>query len=328
MILVVGGAGYVGSHLVEQLRLSKIEHLVLDNLSQGHLKSVEGSNFVKGDLLDRKSLEGAFDSNPQIDTVINFAASISVGESVREPAKYWSNNFLGVFNLLEVMRQAGVKQFVFSSTAAIFGEPKTPALAEDHSKNPINPYGQTKLAVERMLEDYDVAYGLRSVCLRYFNASGASLTSNIGEDHTPEEHLIPIAIAAAMGKRAALKVFGQDYATPDGTCVRDYVHVSDLATAHVLAVEHLRKGGESRRYNLGNGRGYSVAEVIEAVSRIGGQTVPWEPADRRPGDPAVLVASSESIRKDWGWQPKFDLDQIVESAWNWHRRNPGGYPKE
>lgn len=326
MILVVGGAGYIGSHMVRLLRESNEPHLVLDNLENGHRAAVGESPFVEGDLRRPASLAKVFADNPQIDTVIHMAAYIAVGESEREPGKYWENNVAGVLNLLEAMRTAGVDKLVFSSTAAVFGEPLYTPIDEAHPKNPTSVYGDTKLAVERMLDGYDRAHGLKSVCLRYFNACGAAPDHSIGEDHHPEEHLVPLAIYAAMGRRPALKVFGTDWRTPDGTCVRDYVHVLDLASAHLLAICHLREGGESRKYNLGNGKGFSVREVLDSVSRVGGKTVPADDAPRRPGDPAVLIASSAAIRQAWGWEPRYtDLDEIVRTAWAWHESHPDGY---
>ena len=239
---------------------------------------------------------------------------------------YWENNTAGVLNLLKVMGERSIKKIIFSSTAAIFGEPHYVPMDEKHPKSPTSPYGHTKLAVEHKLDEFDVAHGLKSVCLRYFNAAGAHPSGTIGEDHHPEEHLIPVAMLAALGRRPALKVFGTDYPTPDGTCVRDYIHVLDLAEAHLLAVNHLRSGGESRRYNLGNGSGYSVREVIDTVSDVIGQPVPYELGDRRPGDPATLVACSDQIRSDWGWVPSHpELRTIVEDAWRWHTGHPQGY---
>lgn len=326
MILVVGGAGYIGSHMVRLLRGAGEPHLVLDNLEQGHQAAIGDSPFVQADLRDRASLDRVFAAYPEIDAAIHMAAYIAVGESEREPGKYWENNTAGVLNLLEAMRAAGVGKLVFSSTAAVFGEPKYTPIDEAHPKDPTSVYGDTKLAVERMLAGYERAHGLRSVCLRYFNACGAAPDATIGEDHHPEEHLVPLAIAAAMGRRAALKVFGTDWPTPDGTCVRDYVHVLDLAAAHLLAIRHLRGGGESRKYNLGSGRGFSVREVLDSVGRVAGKTVPAEDAPRRPGDPAVLIASSAAIHAAWGWTPEYpDLDTIVRHAWAWHASHPDGY---
>jgi UDP-glucose 4-epimerase len=325
MILVVGGAGYIGSHMCKLLREAGEPHLVFDNFEQGHREALQGSPAFEGDLRKPEDLRRVF-SEHDIDLVMHFAAYISVGESVREPAKYWENNTAGVQRLLDTMRERGIDKFVFSSTAAIFGEPEYTPIDENHPKNPTSPYGDTKLAVERMLSAYDRAYRFRSVSLRYFNAAGADPSGNLGEDHHPEEHLIPLAIQAAMGQRGMLKIFGNDYNTHDGTCVRDYVHILDLAEAHLLAVRHLRDGGDSRQYNLGNGQGFSVREVIETVSRVSGREVPHEDAERRPGDPGTLIASSEKIRTDWGWQPKYpNLETIVEHAWAWHEGHPQGY---
>lgn len=325
MILVVGGAGYIGSHLCKLLRDRSEPHVVFDNFEQGHRAAVPGSPVFEGDLRNQADLERVFQEH-KIDLVMHFAAYISVGESVREPAKYWQNNTAGVLNLLQAMDHAGVRSIVFSSTAAIFGEPEYVPIDEDHPKAPVNPYGASKLTVERMLGDFDKAKGIRSVCLRYFNASGADPSGEIGEDHDPEEHLIPVAMLAALGRRPALKVFGNDYPTPDGTCVRDYIHILDLAEAHLLAVQHLRSGGESRRYNLGNGEGFSVRQVIETVGAVIGRPVPHEDAERREGDPATLIASSKRIREDWGWAPRYpDLKTIVEHAWRWHSAHPHGY---
>lgn len=326
MILVVGGAGYIGSHMVRLLRESDEPHLVLDNLEQGHRAAIGGSPFEQADLRDRASLDRVFAAHPEIDAVIHMAAYISVGESEHEPGKYWRNNTAGVLNLLEAMRTAGIDKLVFSSTAAVFGEPKYTPIDEAHPKNPTSVYGDTKLAVERMLDGYARAHGLRSVCLRYFNACGAAPDASIGEDHHPEEHLVPLAILAAMGRRGSLKVFGTDWPTPDGTCVRDYVHVLDLASAHLLAIRHLRGNGDSRKYNLGNGKGFSVREVLDAVGRVGGKPVPADDAPRRPGDPAILIAASDAIQEAWGWKPQWtDLDAIVRTAWAWHEDHPNGY---
>jgi UDP-glucose 4-epimerase len=325
MILVLGGAGYIGSHMVKFLKEGGEEHLVFDNLEQGHRAAVGDAPFVQGDLRDAEALRRVFSEHP-VDVVMHFAAYISVGESVREPGKYWDNNTAGVLTLLEEMRRAGIGKFVFSSTAAIFGEPHYVPIDEDHPKNPTSPYGDSKLAVERMLKAYDVAHGLKSVALRYFNAAGADPEGELGEDHHPEEHLIPVAIEAALGKRPQLKIFGSDYDTPDGTCVRDYIHILDLAQAHLLAVRHLRSGGDSRQYNLGNGSGFSVRQVIETVERVVGSEIPKEEAPRRPGDPGTLIASSERIRRDWAWEPKYpDLQTMVQHAWDWRRAHPDGY---
>jgi UDP-glucose 4-epimerase len=326
MILVVGGAGYIGSHMLKLLREQNEPHIVFDNFENGHRAALQGSNAIQGDLRNPNDLGDAFSKNKNIDVVMHFAAYISVGESVREPSKYWRNNTAGVLNLLDAMREANVNRFVFSSTAAIFGEPQYVPIDEEHPKNPTSPYGQTKLAVEKMLEDFDRGNNLKSVALRYFNASGADPSGEIGEDHDPEEHLIPVAILSALGKRPPMKVFGSDYDTPDGTCVRDYVHVLDLAQAHLAAVNHLRSNGESRRYNLGNGKGFSVRQVLDTTEKVIGKKVPREDGPRRPGDPATLIAGSEKISKDWGWKPRYpDLETIVQHAWKWHNSHPEGY---
>jgi len=326
MILVFGGAGYIGSHMLQLLRDSGEPHLVFDNLEQGHEPALQGSPLFRGDLRNPDDLRRVFAENPQIDVVMHFAAYIAVGESVREPGKYFKNNTSAVVDLLDAMQEAGVSKFVFSSTAAVFGEPQYVPIDEAHPKNPTSPYGDSKLFVERILEAYDTAHGLKSVCLRYFNAAGADPETRIGEDHHPETHLIPVAILAAMGKMPGLKIFGTDYDTPDGTCVRDYIHVLDLAQAHLLAVRHLRESGDSRRYNLGNGQGFSVKQVIDTVERVSGLPVPREEGPRRAGDPARLIAASDRVRADWGWSPKFpELETIVQHAWNWHRTRPEGY---
>lgn len=325
MILVIGGAGYIGSHMALALRKAGEGHLVYDNLSKGHREAVAGSDLVEGDVHDAEFLARVM-RDRGVDLVMHFAASIEVGESVRDPAAYYRNNVAGAMALLEAMRAAGVRSIVFSSTAAIFGEPVAVPIEEDHPTRPTNPYGDTKLAVERMLDAYGTAYGLRSVRLRYFNAAGADPDGTIGEDHDPETHLVPLAIQAALGRRPKLTIFGTDYPTPDGTCVRDYVHIEDLAQAHLLAARHLRAGGTSRHFNLGNGKGFSVREVIDTVARVGGKPVPHREGPRREGDPAQLVASSGAIRREWGWEPRWpELGDIVAHAWRWHESRPAGY---
>ncbi len=328
MILVVGGAGYIGSHMVRLLRERGMPHLVFDDFSSGHREAIADSPYVQGDLRSGRDLSNVLKDHP-IDVVMHFAAFISVGESVREPAKYFDNNTTGVVTLLNTMRDHGVDKFVFSSTAAVFGEPNYVPIDEDHPKLPTSPYGESKLMVERILAAYETAYGFRSVCLRYFNAAGADPSAEIGEDHTPEEHLIPLAIQAATGKCPSLKIFGTDYDTPDGTCIRDYVHVCDLASAHLEAVNHLRLGGVSRQFNLGNGHGFSVREVLDTVSRVTGLEVPAVAADRRPGDPARLIAASDRARKELGWTPEYSsLETIIAHAWAWHHSHPNGYPSK
>lgn len=326
MILVVGGAGYIGSHMLQLLRDAGEPHLCFDNCERGHAAAVRESKLVQGDLRDPAAIRRVFEENPQIDAVMHFAAYAYVGESVHQPGMYWTNNVSAVVNLLEAMKDAGVKNIVFSSTCATFGEPEYVPLDEKHPQRPVNPYGETKLAVERLLDEYDVAHGMKSVCLRYFNAAGADPQGRIGEDHRPEAHIIPNAIFAAVGKGGALKIFGNDYPTPDGTCVRDYIHVNDLGQAHLLAVRHLRDGGDSRKYNLGNGKGFSVSEVVKVVGDVVGKPVPFEWAPRRAGDPAKLIGTSAKIEADWGWKPSYpDLETIVKHAWAWHESHPDGY---
>lgn len=324
-VLVCGGAGYIGSHFVKALRRAGRDHLVLDNFSKGHRAAVAGSPVVEADLCDREALARVFQERT-IDCVLHFAASIEVGESVQDPAPYWRNNVLAVHNLLEAMRGAGVGKLVFSSTAAVYGEPRQTPIPESHPKDPTNPYGDTKLAVERMVAAYGRAYGLRSVVFRYFNACGADPEGDLGEDHDPETHLIPRVLLAVAGRAPEITVFGTDYPTPDGTCVRDYVHVQDLASAHLRAVDHLQGGGDSRTYNLGNGQGASVKEVLDAVREVTGREIPLRFGERRQGDPARLVADSTAVRRDWGWRPEFpDVRDAVRHAWAWMGSHPQGY---
>jgi UDP-glucose 4-epimerase len=324
MVLVAGGAGYIGSHMVKRLEQAGEPFVVLDNLERGHEAALRGAPLVRADLRDPDSLRAAFRSR-DIDVVLHFAAYIEVGESVKDPAAFWQNNVVGTWNLLEAAREAGVQQFVFSSTAAVYGEPVRTPMDEDHPKAPTNPYGETKLAVERMLESYGEAYGTRSVRLRYFNAAGADPDGELGEDHSPETHLIPRVLLKALG-RAEFKIFGDDYPTRDGTCVRDYVHVCDLAEAHLGAVSHLRSGGGNLVCNLGNGQGFTVREVVAAVERVTGLAVGAEVAPRRPGDSATLVASSDRAKELLGWRPKYpELDPMIEHAFAWFRSRPHGY---
>lgn len=316
-VLVTGGAGYIGSHMVRML--SQLGHtvVVFDNLSTGFRDAVLGGKLVQGSLHDKAALGALFGAH-LFDAVVHFAGSIAVGESVRDPAKYYQNNLAGTLNLLDAMRAHGVNRMVFSSTAAIFGVPRYVPIDEAHPQEPINPYGMSKWVTERILRDYDAAHGLCSVALRYFNAAGASPDAALGERHDPETHLIPLALRAAKGELPQLTVFGTDYDTPDGTCIRDYIHIVDLCEAHILALRHLMSGGESRAYNLGNGHGYSVKEVIEIVERISGKRVPVQYGSRRAGDPPRLVADASQIRKDWGWSPEFGaLEKIIEHAWQW-----------
>lgn len=327
-ILVCGGAGYIGSHTARQLLNAGYDVLVLDNLSKGHLPAIGDAPFVKVDILDKPALNQVF-LNSKIDAVMHFAAHSLVGESVTRPDIYYRNNVVGTLNLLEAMHKAGVKHFIFSSTAAVYGEPLQIPITEDHPTVPTNPYGATKLAVEEILRWFGQAYGLKYIALRYFNAAGADEAGDIGEDHNPETHLIPLVLKAAHGLLPEIRVFGTDYSTPDGTCIRDYIHVADLADAHVLALERLLDGGASDVYNLGNGSGFSVREVIRAAEEVVGRPIPTVEEKRRPGDPAVLVASADKARRELGWQPRYsDLKTIISTAWKWHRVHPEGYGKK
>jgi UDP-glucose 4-epimerase len=316
-VLVVGGAGYIGSHMIKQLARSGTDVITLDNLSCGYRDAVRYGEFVEGDLGDPAVLDYIF-SNYSIDTVMHFAAFIEVGESVREPAMYYQNNVMNTMVLLDAMIQHDIGNFIFSSTAAIFGEPEYTPIDEKHDKNPINPYGRSKLMVEQILEDYDTAYGLKSTCLRYFNAAGADPDGELGERHDPESHLIPLVLQAASGRREDIKVFGTDYPTDDGTCVRDYIHINDLCTAHSLAMKQMQATGKSARYNLGNGTGFSVQQVIDTTRKVTGRDFKVTHDKRRPGDPAVLVADSTLAKKELGWQPEHpDLESIIKTAWHW-----------
>ncbi len=322
--LVTGGAGYVGSHLVRALVARGDEVVVLDSLRQGHRGAIPaGVELVHAELADRRRVAEVF-AAWKFEAVFHFAALSLVGESMREPLRYCVENTANSLSLADAAVQAGVRKFVFSSTAALFGMPKVVPIAEDADLAPASAYGESKLMVEKGLFWADQVHGLRSACLRYFNAAGADAAGGIGEDHDPETHLIPLCIGAALGTRPALTVFGTDYATPDGTCIRDYVHVSDLASAHLAVLPLLEE--RSLRYNLGNGAGYSVKQVIDSVERIGGRPVPHSFGPRRAGDPAVLVAASDALRRETGWQPRFPaLDDIVRTAWAWHEAHPRGY---
>lgn len=317
-VLVCGGAGYVGSHACLALARAGHEVTVLDNLFAGHREAVRWGPLVEADILRPETLDAGFAR--KVDAVMHFCARSLVGESVTDPVAYYQNNVAGTLNLLEAMRRHGVDRLVFSSTAAVFGNPVSDVIDEEHPKDPINPYGASKLMVERILADAAAAYGLRSVALRYFNAAGAAADEGIGESHEPETHLIPNALKAAAGAGAGLKVFGNDYPTRDGTCVRDYVHVLDLADAHLRALDWMDREPGAHRFNLGNGNGFSVLEVIEAARRVTGHDIPYEIAPRRAGDPPVLVASSALAREKLGWTPKYDrIEPIIETAWAWHR---------
>ena len=319
-ILVVGGAGYIGSHMVRLLVEAGREVVVFDNFSQGHRAAVRGVEVFQGDLMQPADLSAAFQRH-DIEAVIHFAALIAVGDSVKDPNAYYSNNVAGTLNLLDAMRTAGVNKLVFSSTAAVFGNPQNDKLAEDHPRAPINPYGWSKRMVEQMLEDMAAAWGLNSVALRYFNACGAHSSGEIGEAHDPETHLIPVVLLAALGVRDSLKLFGDDYDTPDGTCIRDYIHVMDLASAHLKALEYMAKTPGAHAFNLGNGAGFSNLEVVETARKVTGHPLPVEMAPRRAGDPARLVADSTRARNELGWSPEHpDLADIIQSAWDWHQK--------
>ena len=318
-VLVVGGAGYIGTHMVNELLKAKISVISLDDLSTGHRELLPGGLLIEGRLGDATLLDKIFSTHP-IDAVMHFAAYSLVGESVADPLKYYRNNVAETTELLDAMRRHKVKRFIFSSTAAVYGEPIEVPISEDHPCAPTNPYGATKLAVERMLADCDTAHNLKFIALRYFNAAGADESGKLGERHEPETHLIPCILKAAAGEMAQVNIFGTNYPTPDGTCLRDYVHVSDLAQAHILALEALLSGKDSRIYNLGNSTGYSVRQVIEVARKVTGHRIPAVESAPRPGDPAVLVADSAKIRKDLGWQPKYEhLETMIQSAYDWHK---------
>lgn len=316
-VLVVGGAGYIGSHMVKMLLGAGHEVIILDNLSSGHRDAVLGGVFVEGDLADTACIKCIFEQY-QPEAVMHFASYIQVGESVRKPDIYYRNNVTNTLNLLDAMLQFDVKKFIFSSTAAVFGEPDYVPIDEAHPNRPLNPYGRSKWMIEQVLADYDKAFDLRSVCLRYFNAAGADPDGQLGERHDPETHLIPLILQAASGRRENIQVFGRDYDTPDGTCIRDYIHIVDLCSAHLAALEYLNKGGTSDRFNLGNGSGFSVQEVIDAVQAVSDKPVTVINGPRREGDPARLVADAKRARSILFWQPKFtDLKTIVSHAWQW-----------
>lgn len=324
-ILVTGGAGYIGSHTASELIDLGEEVVILDNLQKGHRDAIPGGKFCQGDLRDDEFLSKVFIEN-EIEAVVHFAADSLVGESVTDPFKYYNNNVVSTLRLLTKMKEAGVKKFVFSSTAATYGEPENTPILESDRTYPTNPYGETKLSVEKALKWADNAYGMKYVSLRYFNAAGAHISGKIGEDHRPESHLIPIILQAALGKRESIQIFGDDYNTHDGSCVRDYIHVTDLAQAHILALKKLKNGGDSDIYNLGNGKGFSVKEVVSLARKVTGIGIKEAIAPRRPGDPAVLVASSERIQKELKWEPKFnELSTIIETAWKWYKNHPDGF---
>ncbi|HEY8355650.1 MAG TPA: UDP-glucose 4-epimerase GalE [Methylophilaceae bacterium] len=318
--LVIGGAGYIGSHMVALLLEQGHRVTVVDDLSNGHRDAVLGGELIVRDFSDRAFLDGLF-SGQRFDGVFHFASRILVGESVGQPGKYYRDNTFATLTLLEAMRDHGIDRLVFSSTAAVYGEPDYVPIDEQHSCKPVNPYGASKLMVETMLGDFRRAHGLNYVALRYFNAAGADAKGRLGERHEPETHLVPLAIRAALGKMPPLKLFGDDYDTPDGTCIRDYIHVEDLCDAHLLAMQYMQDGGEPMAFNLGNGAGYSVRQVMDAVAAVGGREVPFVTAPRRPGDPARLVADATRARTMLGWQPRYaDLEDIIRHAWQWECR--------
>ncbi|MEB3182037.1 MAG: UDP-glucose 4-epimerase GalE [Nostocaceae cyanobacterium] len=325
-ILVTGGAGYIGTHAVKSLQAVGYDVVILDNLVYGHRDLVENvlkTKLIVGNINDRPLLDEIF-STHKISAVMHFAAYAYVGESVGEPLKYYKNNVANTVTLLEAMIAADVKNIVFSSTCASYGIPKTVPVPEDHPQHPINPYGMSKLMVERILRDFEVAYGLKHVVFRYFNAAGADPSGLLGEDHTPEPHLIPLVLQTALGKRPSVSILGTDYPTPDGTCIRDYIHVCDLAEAHVLGLQYLLQTGNSEVFNLGNGNGFSVKEVIETGRQVTGRDITAIECERRPGDPPVLVGSSEKASQILGWNPKYpNLQDIMTHAWQWHQRRHG-----
>lgn len=325
-ILVTGGAGYIGSHTVRALIEAGETVVVLDDLSEGHAAALGGAPLLRVDLKDREATREALRS-ARPEAVFHFAASCYVGDSVEDPAHYYRQNFCATQNLLDAMRDADCRRFVFSSTCAVYGEPEQLPITEALPKDPVNPYGRTKLFCEGLMADYHRAYGIQSVSLRYFNAAGAHPSGDLGEDHAPETHLIPLVLQVALGLRDSIRVFGTDYDTPDGTCIRDYIHIVDLAKAHILGLEALRAGrAELEAYNLGNEAGHSVLEVIEEARRVTGHAIPLEAAPRRAGDPPRLVGSSALAREKLGWVPEFgDLASILGTAWSWHRKHPGGH---
>jgi len=324
-ILITGGAGYIGSHTVEYFQEQNEDVIVVDNLQSGHEKSIQVDYFHKIDIRDKDALDKVFKTN-NIKAVIHFAANSLVGESMEKPYEYYHNNVYGMLCLLDVMKENNVNKIVFSSTAATYGEPEQIPILEEDVTNPTNTYGETKLAMEKMMKWFDQAYGIKYVSLRYFNAAGAHESGLIGEDHHPETHLIPLILQVPLGKRDQIYIFGDDYPTDDGTCIRDYIHVMDLASAHYKALEYLRKGNGSDIFNLGNGNGYSVKEVIETSRKVTGHPILAEVQARRAGDPAILIASSEKAKSVLGWKPRYDsLEKIMGDAWRWHKNNPDGY---
>jgi UDP-arabinose 4-epimerase len=318
VVLVTGGAGYIGSHACKALANAGYTPIAYDNLIYGHEWAVKWGPFEQGNILDRKRLDEVIEQYQPV-AIMHFAAYAYVGESVGQPGKYYRNNVVGSLTLLEVMRDHQIPNIIFSSSCATYGEPEQIPIPEDHKQSPINPYGHSKLMIEQMLSDFDIAHNLKSVALRYFNAAGADPDGETGEDHDPETHLIPLVFDAAAGKRPSIAVFGDDYDTPDGTCIRDYIHVTDLADAHVSALKYLEQDGETTQYNLGNGTGFSVKDVIDTAKQVTGKDIPVDIGKRRAGDPPRLVGDAARIRKELNWSPEYaDLDTIIETAWKWH----------
>jgi len=323
-ILVTGGAGYIGSHTVKELMDLGYEVVVFDNLSEGHRKAILTDKFVQGDLLNDADINAVFEKF-SIYAVFHFAASCAVGESMKDPQKYVRQNITASINLANAMVKHDVKKLIFSSTAAVFGEPEKVPITESNNMDPTNTYGDTKLMFEKILKWYDYAYGIKFVALRYFNAAGAHESAKIGEDHKPETHIIPIVLQVALGQRDKVSIFGNDYPTKDGTCVRDYIHVTDLAQAHIIGLKKLETG-VSAKYNLGNGNGFSVKEIVNIAQDVTGRKIPVEYSPRREGDPAVLIAGADKIKKELGWNPRFgDVRKVLETAWAWHKQHPKGY---
>lgn len=324
-VLVVGGAGYIGSHTAKLLSKRGYVPVVLDNLVRGHRRAANYGPFLEGSMTDSALLHEIF-SDYAIAAVMHFAAFCYVGESMEKPAMYYQNNVANTLSLLEVMVERGIGHFIFSSSCSIYGEPEEIPITEDQPRRPMSPYGRSKFMVEQILDDFGRAYGLESVCLRYFNAAGADSDGELGEEHNPETHLIPVVLKTALGQHPHVNIFGNDYPTADGTCIRDYIHVEDLAEAHLLALERLLAGSPSVKYNLGNARGYSVKQVIEIARRVTGRDIPARVIERRAGDPAVLIASSAKANEELGWKVQMsDLEMIMETAWNWHKNHPNGY---
>ena len=324
-ILVIGGAGYIGSYMCKYLAKNGYYPIVLDNFVYGHRQAVKWGPFIEGSMEDSKWLEHIFMEYP-IAAVMHFAAYCYVGESVENPVKYYRNNVAATITLLEAMLKKNINNFIFSSSCATYGEPIEIPITEQHLQNPINPYGRSKLMVEQILEDFKFAYGIEHISLRYFNAAGADPDGELGEDHNPETHLIPLVLKTALGQKDKIEIFGDDYPTRDGTCIRDYIHIDDLAQAHLLALERLLNGLPGEKFNLGNGDGYSIKEVVEVAQNVTSMEIPMEISKRRPGDPAILIGSSEKAAKELGWKPRFaDLNTIIKTAWQWHKTHPNGF---